>query len=116
VTVKTRPIPFVEPEERVMFEVLTNGFSRLKIYYGYMEDPDIPMILAELNQPGFRFKPAETTYFLGRETVISTEKKSGMSRWRERLFGFMSKNARSATAYFRIPPNRVVELGEQIEI
>lgn len=116
VTVKTRPIPFVEQDERFMFEVLTNGFSRLKIYCGYMEDPDIPRILAELSHPGFKFRPEQTTYFLGRETIISTENKSGMSRWREKLFGFMSKNARSATAYFRIPPNRVVELGEQIEI
>jgi KUP system potassium uptake protein len=116
VTVKTRPIPFVETNERFKFEILTNGFSRLKIYYGYMEDPDIPKILTEIEQPGFVFKPAETTYFLGRETIIATEKYSGMARWREKLFGVMSKNARSATAYFRIPPDRVVELGEQIEI
>ncbi len=115
-TVKTRPIPYVETDERFKFEILTNGFSRLKIYYGYMEDPDIPKILAEIEQPGFVFKPEETTYFLGRETIIATEKYSGMARWREKLFGVMSKNARSATSYFRIPPDRVVELGEQIEI
>jgi KUP system potassium uptake protein len=116
VTVKTRPIPYVETNERFMYEPLTNGFSRLKIYYGYMEDPDVPKILAEIGYLGFVFKPEETTYFLGRETIIATKKYSGMARWREKLFGFMSKNARSATAYFRIPPNRVVELGEQIEI
>ncbi|CAN5333652.1 potassium transporter Kup [soil metagenome] len=116
VTVKTRPIPYVETDERFKYEVLTNGFSRLKIYYGYMEDPDIPKILSEINQRGFVFKPNETTYFLGRETIIATKKYSGMARWREKLFAFMSKNARSATSYFRIPPDRVVELGEQIEI
>lgn len=116
VTVKTRPIPFVEIEERFKYEILKNGFSRLKIYYGYMEDPDIPKILTEIDQLGFVFNPKETTYFLGRETIIATEKESGMARWREKLFGFMSKNARSATAYFRIPPDRVVELGTQIEI
>lgn len=115
-TVKTRPIPYVENEERFKCEVLTNGFSRLKIYYGYMEDPDVPKILSEIEQRGFVFDPNETTYFLGRETIIATEKYSGMSRWREKLFALMSKNARSATAYFRIPPDRVVELGEQIEI
>jgi len=116
VTVKTRPIPFVEIEERFKYEILKNGFSRLKIYYGYMEDPDIPKILTEIDQLGFVFNPKETTYFLGRETIIATEKISGMASWREKLFGFMSKNARSATAYFRIPPDRVVELGTQIEI
>lgn len=116
VTVKTRQIPFVEAEERFKYEVLTNGFSRLKIYYGYMEDPDIPKILMEIDPADFVFKPEETTYFLGRETIIATEKDSGMAKWREKLFGFMSKNARSATDFFRIPPNRVVELGVQIEI
>lgn len=115
-TVKTRPIPYVEPHERYRYEILTNGFSRLKIYYGYMEDPDVPKILSEITQLGFTFKPAETTYFLGRETIISTKKYSGMARWREKLFAVMSKNARTATSYFRIPPGRVVELGEQIEI
>ena len=90
--------------------------SRLKIYYGYMEEPDVPKILSEITQLGFVFKPEETTYFLGRETIISTKKYSGMARWREKLFAVMSKNARSATSYFRIPPDRVVELGEQIEI
>lgn len=116
VTVKTRPIPYVDAGERYNYEQLTNGFSRLKIYYGYMEDPDIPKILSEIKQPRIKFNPDDTTYFLGRETIIAVAKYSGMARWRERLFGVMSKNARSATAYFRIPPNRVVELGEQIEI
>ncbi len=116
VTVKNRPIPYVEAEERYKYEKLTNGFARLKVYYGYMEDPDIPMILTEIEQPGFVFNLEETTFFLGRETIIATEKYSGMARWREKLFGLMSKNARSATAFFRIPPNRVVELGEQVEI
>lgn len=116
VTVKTRPIPYVEAEERYKFEHLGNGFNRLKIYYGYMEDPDIPKILSNIEHPGFIFKSEETTYFLGRETIIAAKKYSGMARWREKLFGLLSKNARSATAYFRIPPNRVVELGEQVEI
>ena len=116
VTVKTRSIPYVEADERFKFEHLGNGFNRLKIYYGYMEDPDIPKILSGIEHPGFIFNPAETTYFLGRETIIATKKYSGMARWRERLFGLLSKNARSATAYFRIPPDRVVELGEQVEI
>lgn len=116
ITVKTRPIPYVEQEERCKFQHLGNGFNRLKIYYGYMEDPDIPKELANITRFGFVFNPKETTYFLGRETIISTKKYSGMALWREKLFALLSKNARSATAYFRIPANRVVELGEQVEI
>ena len=115
-TVKTRPIPYVNDLERVKIEVMGSGFSRLKVYYGYMEKPDIPDILSNIQQPGFVFNPKEATYFLGRETIIATKKYSGMARWREKLFAIMSKNARSATSYFRIPPGRVVELGEQIEI
>lgn len=116
VTVKTRPIPYVDQSERMIYQPLNNGFSRLKIYYGYMEDPDIPKILSELKARKFVFNPAETTYFLGRETIIATKKYEGMARWREKLFSVMSRNARSATSYFKIPPDRVVELGEQIEI
>lgn len=116
VTVKTRPIPYVDQSERMIYQPLNNGFSRLKIYYGYMEDPDIPKILSELKARKFVFNPAETTYFLGRETIIATKKYEGMARWREKLFAVMSRNARSATSYFKIPPDRVVELGEQIEI
>lgn len=116
ITVKTRPIPYVDYSERSSFESLGNGFSRVRIYYGYMEKPDIPRELATLGQPGFVFRPEETTYFLGRETIISTSKYSGMARWRERLFSFLTRNARSATSYFRIPADRVVELGEQVEI
>jgi KUP system potassium uptake protein len=115
-TVKTRQVPYVAPEDRVEFEFLNNGFSRVRIYYGYMEDPDIPQALENLNQPGFVFKPEETTYFLGRETIIASRKYSGMARWREKLFSLISRNATSATAYFCIPADRVVEMGEQVEI
>lgn len=116
VTVKTRAIPYVDQSERMIYQPLNNGFSRLKIYYGYMEEPDVPKILSELKVRKFVFNKDETTYFLGRETIIAVKKYSGMARWREKLFAIMSKNARSATSYFKIPPDRVVELGEQIEI
>lgn len=116
VTVKTRPIPYVDAAERSRFEALGNGFSRIRIYFGYMEKPDIPYALAAVDQPGFVFRPEETTYFLGRETIIASGKIAGMARWREKLFAFLSRNARSATSYFRIPADRVVELGEQVEI
>jgi KUP system potassium uptake protein len=116
VTVKTRQIPYVGEAERVLVQPLSNGFTRVKIYYGYMEDPNIPRELAAIREPGFVYKPAETTYFLGRENIIATRKYSGMARWREKLFALMSRNATSATAYFCIPSERVVELGEQVEI
>ena len=115
-TVKTRQRPYVDPEERVEFEILSNGFSRLRVYYGYMEDPNIPEVLKNLDQPGFVFKPEDATYFLGRETIIAAEKYSGMARWREKLFSLLSRNSTSATAYFCIPADRVVEMGEQVEI
>ena len=114
-TVKTRQVPFVAPEERVEIESLGNGFLRLRVYYGFMEDPDIPNVLENLRMPGFAYVAQETTYFLGRETIMAS-KRPGMALWRERIFSFISQNATSATAYFCIPPDRVVEMGEQIEI
>ncbi|HEX8564899.1 MAG TPA: potassium transporter Kup [Pyrinomonadaceae bacterium] len=116
ITVKTRQVPSVASEDRVQFEALANNFYRLRVYYGYMEDPDIPNVLKNLNQPGLTLNLQEITYFLGRETIIATEKPSGMAIWREKLFSLLSRNATTATAYFCLPPDRVVELGEQIEI
>ena len=116
VTVKTRQVPFVDKSERVLVQPLAKGFTRLKIYYGYMEEPNIPFILNNLEQKNLVGNSQEITYFLGRESIISTEKKSGMAQWREKLFSVMSRNATTATAYFGIPANRVVELGEQVEI
>lgn len=116
VTVKTRQIPYVESYERYRFEHLGNGFSRIRIYYGYMEKPNIPQVLESVEYPGFSFKAKDSTFFLGRETIIASGKYAGMAKWREKLFSFLSRNARSATSYFKIPPGRVVELGEQVEI
>jgi KUP system potassium uptake protein len=80
-----------------------------------MEDPDIPSVLENLQPPAPTIDPMNTTYFLGRETVIAS-KHPGMMIWREKVFAVMSRNASSATAYFCLPPNRVVELGAQVEI
>ncbi|MDQ1592237.1 MAG: system potassium uptake protein [Pyrinomonadaceae bacterium] len=114
-TVKTKQTPHVAPEDRVKFESLGHNFYRLIFNYGFMEDPDIPKVLENLEPPAPAFDPLETTYFLGRETVIAG-KHPGMMIWREKLFAVMSRNASSATAYFCLPPNRVVELGAQVEI
>lgn len=116
VTAKTRPIPVVQPKERIKYEIMGIGFIRLKIYFGYMEDPDIPKILTETEQLGFEFDPDAASYFLGRENILASKKYSGMALWREKIFAILSKNAVSATRYFHLPPDRVVELGEQVEI
>jgi KUP system potassium uptake protein len=114
-TVKTRQAPYVEAEERVKVEALGHEFYRMIINYGFMEDPDIPTVLESMEPPNPVFDPMNTTYFLGRETVMAG-KQPGMMIWREKLFALMSRNASSATAYFCLPPNRVVELGSQVEI
>jgi KUP system potassium uptake protein len=116
VTVKTRQVPHVPATERIEVETFGEGLSRVVVHYGFMEDPDIPRALEALSRHGVRSLDLDdTTFFLGRETIISTSR-PGMARWRERLFGLMSRNATTATAYFCIPPDRVVELGEQVEI
>jgi KUP system potassium uptake protein len=114
-TVKTKQAPYVEPENRVQIESLGHEFYRMIINYGFMEDPDIPKVLEAMELPAPSFDAMNTTFFLGRETVIAS-KHPGMMLWREKLFALMSRNASSATAYFCLPPNRVVELGSQIEI
>ena len=94
---------------------LGHGFYRVSVNYGFTEDPDIPAVLSSLNHAELVFEASRTTYFLGRETLFAT-KAPGMALWRERLFIIMARNARSATYFFRLPPNRVVELGAQIEL
>ncbi len=115
VTVKTQQVPHVDPEKRIEVEEFGNGIFRVKLYYGFMEDPDVPEVLAGIDDARVKSDPRDTTFFLGRETIIAT-KRPGMAMWREKLFALVSRNAASATAYFGIPPDRVVELGEQVEI
>ncbi|WP_375765000.1 potassium transporter Kup [Archangium gephyra] len=117
-TIQGLDVPHVPPEERVTVEALEPpelGLKRVYARYGFMEDPSIPDILKRVREKGLQFNLMGTTFFLGRETLIVT-KKPGMARWREAVFVAMSRNARSATAFFRIPPNRVVELGTQVEL
>jgi KUP system potassium uptake protein len=113
--VTTADVPRVPGKERVRIEALGDGLYRITIHYGFMEDPNVPSVLGLVKADGLEFKSMETTYFLGRERLLVTAK-PGMAMWRERLFAFMARNAQGATAFFRIPPNRVVELGVQIEL
>ena len=115
-TVQTEEIAYVDDVERLVFENLGEGMYRITGRYGYMEEPDIPSLLERAgNENGLKIPPMDTTYFLGRETLIVTKRPSGMAMWRERIFASMMRNAESAARFFRLPPNRVVELGAQIE-
>jgi KUP system potassium uptake protein len=110
----SREVPEVPPEERLTIEDLTHGFFRVKAYYGFMQTPNVEDIRAGCIKAGVKARRMDTTYYLGREQLIATGSR-GMARWRKKLFAVMAKNSRSATQFFGIPPNRVVELGAQIE-
>jgi KUP system potassium uptake protein len=116
VTVKTLQVPHVPASQRVEVEDFGDGLYRARVYYGFMEDPSIPEALEDAAKHGFTPVDSQnTTYFLGRETIIAS-RRSGLARWREKLFALIARNATTATSYFGIPPDRVVELGEQIEM
>jgi KUP system potassium uptake protein len=114
-TVDTADIPYVSARERLDVQQLGHGFWRIVAHYGFMQDPNVPSILSLINLVKFPIDEMQTTYFVGREKLIPAGR-SGMARWREKLFAILAQNAEGATAFFRIPPNRVVELGTQIEL
>ncbi len=114
-TILTEETPRVEPDARVKVTPYGEGIFWVIAHYGFTEDPDIPRLLDSLELEGVDFSHYTTSYFLGRETLIATHR-PGMALWRERLFALMSRNALPATYFFRLPPNRVVELGAQIEL
>lgn len=114
-TVMTEERPHVAEEKRYELAERGNGVYRLVIRYGFMEDPDIPKVLEKIKIPGLELKPEQITYFLGRESLIPTDK-PGMAIWREKLFVWMSRNALSAAYFYDLPPNRVIELGAQVEL
>ena len=113
-SVQTRGIPEVGADHQLTFEPLGEGFFRIVANYGFMQSPNVPEVLARAAARGVAIPPMDTSYFLGRERLVLSGR-ARMSRWRKRLFALMSRNARSATEFFQIPPNRVVELGAQIE-
>jgi KUP system potassium uptake protein len=114
-SVQVKEVPEASEAERIDFEALPEGFFRVTATYGFMETPSVPKVLEACATRGLVAKPLETTYYLGRERLIPTGR-SRMARWRKKLYGFMSRNSRSATEFFGIPPNRVVELGAQVEL
>jgi KUP system potassium uptake protein len=114
-TVSTVQLPHVPPDDRVTIEPLGSGLYNVRLQYGFMEDPDVPQALEQAREKGLVVDADDLTYFLGRETIIVTRRK-GMAIWREKLFVLMTRNAVRATAFFRLPPERVVELGVQVEM
>ena len=114
-TVMTVDGPTVSPEHRVTVTPLRLGFFRVRVCYGFTEDPDVPAALDQAVFAGGPLVPEDTTYFLGTETLLATER-PGLPMWRERLFVMMSRNALRATTFYRIPPERVVEIGMQVEL
>jgi KUP system potassium uptake protein len=116
VTVHYEEVPWVPAAERVTVQELGNAFWRVSLHFGFMETPDVPQALAQMDKQGLLRVPAfETSYFLSRETVVPTPG-AGMMTWRERVFAAMSRNAKSAAEYFRLPDNTVVELGTRVQI
>jgi KUP system potassium uptake protein len=114
-SILTEDVPHVRRHERVSVETVGAGAYRVVARFGFMDEPDAMDVLLLMREHGIHLKPRETTFFLGRERIIST-KRPGLMRWRELLFGWLSMNARQATAYFGIPPDRVIEVGSQVEI
>jgi KUP system potassium uptake protein len=113
--VATEPVPHVPVTRRVDIRPLGYGVSSLTVRYGFMEDPDVPEAIELARATGLDLDEDDVTYFLGRETIIVT-RRQGMAVWRERLFVLMTRNAGRAMAFFRLPPERVVELGVQVEM
>jgi KUP system potassium uptake protein len=114
-TVETVPSPRADAAEQIVVTDLGRGFWRLGLRYGFMEDPDVPRSLAQAGDHGLPFDLEDTTFFASRETLVASAHK-GMPLWRDRLFAVMAQNTVSATTFFKIPGNRLVELGTQVEI
>jgi KUP system potassium uptake protein len=114
-TVRFEDIPYVPEDQRFEVTTLPKNFYRLLVRYGFMEEPNIPDALRKAERKGLHCDPMQSSYFLSRETVIPSSK-PGMAMWREHIFAWMSRSATSAMDFFNIPPNRVVELGTQVEI
>ena len=114
-TVLTEGLPHIPAQQRAEVKALGQGFYRMILRYGFMDEVDIPAALANEDRAGGPFLPMQTSYFLSRQTLIPSSR-PGMAIWREQLFAWMVRNAQSAMEFFKLPTNRVIELGSQLEI
>ena len=115
-SVVTDDVPEVGAKESVRYKHFGHGFWAVTAHYGFMQSPNVLEALRRCRPAGLRLNPNDTSYYLGRETLLPAPGRTGMAQWRKRLFRLLSRNARSATDFFNIPPNRVVEIGTQIEL
>jgi KUP system potassium uptake protein len=113
--VQTAEAPHVDEANRVQTEEIGEGFFRVSLNYGFMEEPDVPRDLVPAKCVGHALDPKQLSYFLGRETLVTTPT-PGMALWRESLFAFLSRNSQPATLFFHLPADRVVEIGAQVEL
>lgn len=115
-TVETLNVPYAPQEKRLRIDAIGDEFYRVVVKFGFMETPDVPQaLMRSCDRGGVYFDPMETTYFASRETIVASAHR-GMPVWRDKLFATMHRNASPATTFFRIPGNRLVELGAQVEI
>jgi KUP system potassium uptake protein len=115
-TVHTLPVPYAPADKRLKVEPIGDEFYRVIVRFGFMETPDVPQaLMRSCEQGGPYFDPMDTTFFASRETIVASARR-GMPIWRDKLFAAMHRNAAPATGFFRIPGNRLVELGAQVEI
>jgi KUP system potassium uptake protein len=114
-SISSEAVPEIRSRDRLTTSSLGHGFYQITARYGFMQTPNVPQIMEAAKAQGVPYEPGRTSYFLGRETLLPTGD-SKMFRWRKALFSFISRNARSATQYFGIPPDRVVEIGMQIDL
>ena len=114
--VKVEEVPHVPAEKRIEIDDAGHGFYRVVLHYGFMQEVDIPRDLAGITTCGEPFNMMSTSFFLGRQKLIASKKAPGMALWREKLFAWMLKSSESAMEFFKLPTNRVVELGSQLQI
>ncbi|HEY4057341.1 MAG TPA: hypothetical protein VGM39_12070, partial [Kofleriaceae bacterium] len=108
-------VPFTRSSKSLEVREMEHGFWRVLSRVGFMQQPNVPQILERCAALGLETKKSDTTYYLGRQTLLTTGKTS-VARWRKVLFAYLARNSRPPSAFFDLPPNRVVELGLQIEL
>ena len=114
--VKVEDVPHVEPAKRLDVKSSGKGFWRVVLHYGFMDEVDVPADLMRIESCGGGFSMMSTSFFLGRQKLVASRERPGMALWRERLFAWMMKSSESAMEFFKLPTNRVVELGSQLRI
>jgi KUP system potassium uptake protein len=114
VAVQTSTVPRVPQVRRATIHDLGEGFVQVVLHFGFMDDPNVPKALINIVDPEFGFDPDDATYFVGRETILTTS--TGIARWRAALYALMHRNASSAVQYFSLPPGQVIEIGKQVAL